>query len=148
MIEPASNTDAEDRRFFAAFVSGALPPRDFHHREHLRLAYLCLAAEPPDAALATFRRLLQAFLNRHLIDPAKYHETLTCAWFQAVDLHMSRTPGTVSFTDFIARHPALLDANLMFTHYSRERLISAVAREQFITPDLQPIVCHVSQTER
>lgn len=139
MSSPVVSADPADRSFYEAFVSGALHPRDFRHREHLRLAYLCLSVEPHETALITFKRLLREFLKRHQIDPSKYHETLTCAWLQAVNLHMSRTPDTASFADFIAQHSALLDANLMFTHYTRERLISTTAREQFVTPDLQPI---------
>lgn len=142
MISSVTSADAEDRRFHEAFAAGAVHPRDFRHRDHLRLAYVCLSDELYDAALLTFRRLLREFLQRHRVDPNKYHETLTCAWLQAVALHMARTPGTVSFADFIARHPALLDSNLIFTHYSRERLISANARESFIAPDLQSIPNH------
>jgi hypothetical protein len=146
MTGPAGSTDAEDRRFYAAFVSGALLPRDFHHREHLRLAYLCLTVAPPNAALTTFRRLLREFLVRHRVDSAKYHETLTCAWLQTVDLHMALTQGTTSFGDFIAQHPTLADSNHMFAHYSRERLISPHAREGFLEPDLQAIARNLSQT--
>lgn len=135
----AGRVDAADQRFFDAFVSGTLHPRDFRHREHLRLAYLCLIAEPFDAALVSFRQLLRDFLDRHHVDPAKYHETLTHAWLQAVHLHLNRSPEAASFADFIDRHAALLDSNLMFTHYTRERLISTSARERFIEPDLLPI---------
>ena len=139
MNSPGACADAEDRRFHEAFAAGAVHPRDFRHRDHLRLAYVCLSDASCDAALIAFRRLLIGFLQRHRVDPNKYHETLTCAWLQAVALHMARTPGTASFADFITQHPALLDSNLMFTHYSRARLVSADARKRFIAPDLQPI---------
>src|SRR5690606_38274985 len=142
MSSAAASADAEDRRVCEAFATGAVHPRDFRHRDHLRLAYVCLSDESYDAALFTFRRLLREFLQRHRTDPNKYHETLTCAWLQTVALHMARTPGTFSFADFVARHPALLDSNLIFTHYSRDRLISVDARERFIAPDLQPILNH------
>lgn len=96
--------DAEDQRFLTAFESGALSPRDFHHREHLRLAWLCLTHCGPEAAMQEFPRRLRDFLARHRVDPTKYHETLAVACLRAVQHHVARTPGARSFADFIARH--------------------------------------------
>ena len=39
----------------------------------------------------------------------------------------------------LAQHPELLDANIMLTHYSEERLFSDRARAGFVVPDRQPI---------
>lgn len=128
-----------DRQFVTDVESGRLMPAAFSHRAHLRLAYSVLAEHDDEHATELFRAALQRFIARHGIDPAKFHETLTRAWLLAVRHFMDRAGDTDSFDDFIARDPRLLDASVMTTHYSKERLASPEARATFVTPDRDPI---------
>lgn len=132
---------ADDGRFRAAFEACTLPPTEFYHRAHIRLAYTCLVDGDgdPDAALARVRTGLQTYLRHHGIDRAKYHETLTRAWVLAVRHFMDRTPPAGSADAFIDANPELLDPAIMTTHYSREVLFSREARERFVPPDIDPI---------
>ncbi|MFM1851888.1 MAG: hypothetical protein RIS54_1572 [Verrucomicrobiota bacterium] len=139
MNPTGARRDAEDQRFLDAFDSGALSPRDFHHREHLRLAWLCVTQSGPEAAMEEFPRRLRAFLARHRVDPAKYHETVTIGWLLLVGARVSTEPAAPSFASFATRHPDLLTSDLLFAHYSRARLLSAEARSAFIPPDLAPL---------
>ena len=81
----------------------------------------------------------QKFLSHHQIDAAKFHETLTQAWLQAVWSFMQRFGDTVDSDAFLAKSQVLHDPTVMLTHYSREVLFSDEARRQFVVPNLDPI---------
>jgi hypothetical protein len=131
-----TNADLEFERRFAA---GDLPPGDFDHRAHLRLAYIHLATHGPDEAISTFREALLGFLRHHQIDPGKFHETITQAWLQAVWHFMQRAGDTTGSEDFMLRSSVLHDPKVMLTHYSANVLFGDEARRRFIAPDLDPI---------
>jgi len=130
---------ADDHAFLEAVKSGTLPAASFDHRAHVRLAYLNLADHSADAALASFRATLQAFIRTHGIDPGKYHETITVAWLLAVRHFMDGAGACASADEFIERCPHILDTSIMMTHYSQARLFSGEARAGFVEPDLTPI---------
>lgn len=64
---------------------------------------------------------------------------MTQAWVLAVRHFMKNDSGADSANTFIDNNPKMLDTNIMMTHYSAELLFSNKAREQVITPDLDPI---------
>lgn len=138
---PASPLDLsdDDRRFLCEFEAGAVAPAAFDHRAHVRLAYIYLTDAGPETAYERMRRALHAFLDRHGIDRAKYHDTMTRAWVMAVNHFMQRTPEARSADEFIDRNPRLLDSKIMLSHYSASVLFSDEARARFIDPDLEPI---------
>lgn len=129
----------EDAAFRDAFEAGRVPPDQFDHRAHVRVAYVYLVEQDVDAAVARMRSALLAFLRHHGIAPAKYHETLTRAWILAVRHFMERSSGAASAEAFIAAHPELLDSKIMLTHYSASALFSPEARASFVEPDTSPI---------
>jgi hypothetical protein len=130
---------AGDQSFLQAFEACELTAATFHHREHLRLAYVYLTLHPFEAALETMRSRLQTFLAHLGAPPTAYHETMTRAWLLAVDHFMRRSGAQTSSEDFLTTSPALLDKGIMYTHYTPERLKSSAAREGFVEPDLEPI---------
>lgn len=135
----------EDRRFRAAFEACEISPSAFDHRAHLRLAYVYLCEQAVDQAQDSMRGALLRLLDHHLgADRSKYHETVTRAWLLAVRHFMARSRPCGSADAFIDAHAELLDAGIMLTHYSRERLFSADARGHFLEPDLAPIPRHAA----
>jgi hypothetical protein len=132
----------DDRALLADFENGAIAPAQFDHALHLRVAYGYLAQHDDDTAHARMRDALLAFLRRHGIDPAKYHETLTRAWILAVRHFMATSAPCASSGDFLAANPRLLDRAILRTHYSAEVLAGADARARFAEPDLSPIPRH------
>jgi hypothetical protein len=122
-----------DQDFLHAFESGHLSPADFHHRDHLRLAWLQvnrLGLEAGAAAVAGgIRRFAEAHGHHRL-----YHETLTRFWVRIV-AHASRS----TFAETLEAHPMLLGKDLPLTHWSRETLYGDAAREAWIEPDLAPL---------
>ena len=128
-----------DREFKAQFETCVLSPSEFNHRAHLRLAYVYLVEHHDDMACQLMRDSLLRFLNHHGVDISKFHETMTRAWILAVRYFMEHDSGADSANTFIDNNPKMLDKNIMMTHYSAELLFSEKAREQFVTPDRDPI---------
>lgn len=128
-----------DEDFLSRFEAGIIPPAEFNHRAHLRLAYVYLAMHDTDTAHQMMRRSLLSFLEHHGIAVSKYHETMTRAWIMAVRHFMEKTPQAESADAFIELNPQTLDSKIMMTHYSAEVLFSDEARAEFLEPDLDPI---------
>ena len=59
------------------FSDLSYPKQDFHHAQHLELAWTLLAQRPLLGAMREFRRLLQAFAEKHGAE-GLYNETITC----------------------------------------------------------------------
>ncbi len=130
---------AEDRDFCAQFESGDFPAAEFHHRKHLKLAYVYLTAHDTEIASKLMRDAIKNFLLKNFVAPEKYHETITRAWILAVRHFMEKTSKSDSADSFIDQNLIMLDANIMMTHYSAKVLFSDQARENFTEPDLDPI---------
>ena len=131
--------DASDEEFLKAFERCEIAPEDFHHRDHVRLAYIYLTRHDADAALTKMRSSLHRFLAHVGAPPTKYHETITRAWLLAVEHFMRETAPTGSFEQFASAAPRLFVPDAMETHYTPELLWSDDARARFVEPDLQPI---------
>jgi hypothetical protein len=127
----------DDREFLAAFESGAIPNAAFHHREHVRVAWLYLRELPPAAALARFTEGLQRFAAAHGV-PGLYHETITWAYLLLIRERMARTEEATDFASFAAAHPDLLTwkPSILDRYYRAETLGSDLARRVFVLPDL------------
>jgi len=142
MADARHRCSEDDRRFLEAFEAGRVAPADFTHREHVRLAYVCLCEEGSAAAAhARVRAAILGFIRHNGVPETKYHETITQAWVLAVDYFMRKAaPASFeSFDAFIAADPRLLDSSIMLTHYSKDRLFSSEARAEFVEPDIQDI---------
>jgi len=88
----------DDRDFVAAFESCALPSEGFHHRDHVRLAWLYLKELPPAQALTRFTEGLQRFAEAHG-KPGLYHETITWAYLLLIRERMARAAGDIAGMD-------------------------------------------------
>jgi len=129
----------EDEDFRRAFEAFEVAPDAFNHEAHVRLAYVYLCQGDRDCATERMKSALLAFLDHLGVGRAKFHETMTGAWIDAVAHFMDKTPACTGFEDFIARNPVLRDSNIMLTHYSAEVLFSVRARAEYLEPDVQPI---------
>jgi hypothetical protein len=137
--EMSHSLSPDDRRFSEDFAAGRIEPGAFDHRAHIRLAYILLAEHDTETALTMMRAALLAFIRRHSVPVAKYHETITRAWILAVRHFMAISPPAASAAEFIANNPMMLDSKIMLTHYSAEVLFSPEARARFVEPDLEGI---------
>jgi hypothetical protein len=133
---------AEDIEFQRAFEACDTLAEAFDHAAHLRLAYVYLCAHPLEDAAERMKASLLNYLAHLGIGAAKYHETLTRAWIEALDHFMANSAPCSSASAFLMRNRALLDSKIMLTHYSAERLFSADARQSFVPPDIEAIPPH------
>ncbi len=127
-----------DDAFVDAFESCTLPKQSFHHRDHIRLAWLYLREGELPVAAARIERSIRGFAA-HLGVSEKYHQTITFVWLRLVEAAMRQFPGGGTLEDFLRQHPELLDQNLPFQFYSRERLLSDGARSAWVEPDLKAL---------
>src|SRR6202011_5794795 len=126
---------AADEQFLAAFEAGKIANQDFHHRDHLRLAWVQIRRLGLEQASDTVATAIQRFATHHG-HADRYHETMTRFWVRVVGMGITRHP-TLSFADLLAAEPHLLDKSLPFRHWSRERMGSDEARRQWIEPDVR-----------
>ena len=127
-----------DDEFLAAFEARTL--EEFHHRDHIKVAYLYLRQLPLDEAITKVRAGLQALalVWNAPVDKLEegYHETMTQAWVRVVHQTMSDCGEAESADDFCDRQPQLLRKNYLESFYSRARLINWTAKREFVEPDL------------
>ena len=101
-----------------------------------QLAWTYLRTLPREQARQAMRRSIKHLAQTH-DEPDRYHETLTLAWLDVVNLHLVREPPDVSFDEFLEHNEGLLDSRLLEHHYSRNLLTSDRARREYVAPDLR-----------
>jgi hypothetical protein len=138
MTEALTETLTDDD-FVARFEDTTLPNAAFHHRDHVRLAWIYLRRHSPLEALARFADGLRRFAtaNGH---PGLYHETITWAFLLLIRERMEREDcGTAggSWEGFAAAHPDLLTwkPSVLDRYYQPGTLGSELARRIFVMPD-------------
>ena len=126
-----------DDALLEAFTNLTLSPADYHHREHVRVAFVLLRREGDfAAAAATFRTLLQRFAAAAGVR-AKYHETLTWAYLALIAERMHGHDYRTS-AELLAANPDLLDhkAGAIARYYDVAAITqSPLARAVFVLPE-------------
>src|SRR6202171_6047629 len=104
--EGHTSVTAADQRFLAAFEAGQIANQDFHHRDHLRLAWIQIRRLGLERGSDAVTGAIRQFAARHGHGD-RYHETMTRFWLRVVGMGMTRHP-TLSFDDLLAAEPHLL----------------------------------------
>ncbi|MGO9000231.1 MAG: hypothetical protein ACLQVI_43435 [Polyangiaceae bacterium] len=123
-----------DADLLAGFESCTLANTAFGHREHVRVAWLYVRAEPFERAAMRFCTNLRRFAEAHG-KPGLYHETITWAYLALVNERRDACP-VEDLDVFAATNADLFDnANgVLLTRYDRETLRSERARRVFLLP--------------
>ena len=126
----------DDDTLIARFEALAIPPADFHHVDHVRLAAAMLQREADfGAAAVRYRRALRRFAAAAGA-AGRYHETLTWAYLALVHERMYADPPATS-TELLARHPELADhrGGALARYYDVPAITaSPLARAVFVLP--------------
>ncbi len=113
-------------------------PNEFDHIAHLRLAWINIKKYGIDKAIIRVPAQIQKLVETFNV-AEKYHTTLTIAAINTV-YHFMQKSKSRNFQDFIVEFPKLKNdfMDLIFSHYSNDRLMHSKAKSQFICPDLLP----------
>jgi hypothetical protein len=125
-----------DEEFMAGFENGSLPDKSFHHRDHVRMAFLYLSRYPALEALQRFSAALERFAaGKGKAD--RYSETITWGFFLLVRERMFRSGDLPSWPEFAARNEDLLnwEDHALKNYYREETLQSDLAKRIFLFPD-------------
>lgn len=130
-----------DDDFMREFEARRWPLERWHHRDHVRLAYLCLRAGDLEQAANRIRSGIKAHNAAHgIIDaPTRgYHETMTIAWLRLVQFILTEYGPEATAEAFCDAHPELLEKKALRLFYSKDLFMSARAKAEFVEPDLAP----------
>ena len=125
-----------DAEFVAAMEACTLAGSDFHHGDHVRLAWIYLRDLPLADAAARFTTTLRRFAEHHGV-PGKYHETITWAYLVLIHERMRRVDPPAPWEEFRASNADLFawKPSVLERYYAPDTLASDTARRVFILPD-------------
>jgi hypothetical protein len=128
----------------AAFLAGTLPRERWTHAAHLSVGAWHVHHLGEAAALDTLRvgirRLNEIHGTRNSANSG-YHETITVAYVRLIARFLSTFRGQETLEGRVAallRSP-LAERSLLLRYWSKERLMSAGARAEWLPPDLSPL---------
>jgi len=128
---------SDDDAFVAAFHSGRIANQNFHHRDHLRLAWVQIRRLGLERASEVVTSGIRHFATEHG-SAERYNDTMTRFWLRVVGMGLSRHP-ELTFNELLAAEPHLLDKSLPFKHWSRATMASDSAKRQWVEPDVRPM---------
>ncbi len=136
--------DLDDHALREAFDVSMLPAAEWHHRSHVRVAFLHVTRWKLDEAHVRMRVgiiRLNAFHGLEETITRGYHETLTRFWLVAVAAVAQRQTASPAADSraFCDAHPELLEKAYPLRFYSQARLFSPTARSVFVEPDVMPL---------
>lgn len=125
-----------DDELLNGFLSTELPADQFHHEQHVRVAWMFVRTYGMPAALGEFAGAIKRFAQAKDAH-GLYHETITWAFLLIIAERAARKPAdtwgafAADNTDLLLWKPSVLER-----YYSKELLTSALARTTFVMPDL------------
>lgn len=118
------------------FVDTTLPADQFHHEQHVQVAWMFVRDYGMPAALAEFAAAIKRFADAKGA-AGLYHETITWAFLLLIAERQART-NVKTWNEFAAANADLLawQPSILNRYYSRELLGSELAKRTFLMPDL------------
>ncbi len=96
-----------EEELITQFESGSLPANEFHHADHVRMAFAYLGKYPLLQALETFSTALRRFAVSQG-KPNLYNETITWAYLFLIHERISRAAEKQTWEQFAIENPDLL----------------------------------------
>lgn len=134
----------DDATFLAQFEAGTLPLDAWHHRQHVKAAYLYLLQSDFNVQQATdaLRTRIKAYNAAQQVPETidgGYHETITQAWMQLVAFTLGEYGPCENADAFVDRHSQLLSKRALLFFYTRDQIMSPAAKRDFVEPDVTPL---------
>ena len=114
------------------FVRGEIGAGDFHHRDHVRMAFEMLRRHDFAESVWLFSRALRAMAAR-AGKPQAFNQTVTIAFLSLIAERIERD-GAEDFAAFVHAHPDVLDKGVLARWYRSDQLMSDIARRTFVLP--------------
>ena len=116
------------------FARGEVDPRNFPHREHVRMAFEMLRRHDFAETVLHYSRALRA-MSARAGNPQAFHQTVTIAFLSLIAERMQDCGAAADFDALVRDHPELLDKAALTRWYRPERLASEAARHTFLLPE-------------
>jgi hypothetical protein len=126
------------------FTALTLPKDEWTHAAHLTVGAWHVDRHGPAEALARLRDGIRRLNESHgnVNTPTSgYHETITAAYVTLLGAFLQSCAPSLPLVARVERLLAspLAGRDMLFTFYSRDRLLSVEARAQWVEPDLAPL---------
>ena len=128
-----------DGDFVQQFETCTFPFDQWHHRAHVKLAYIYLVRFGFANASQKLREGIRACnaANKVPKTPTRgYHETLTLFWLHVIQMTVQEYGPRVTADEFFDFHPQLSQNKIHRLFYSSDLFMSARAKSEFVEPDL------------
>jgi hypothetical protein len=118
------------------FVDTSLPADQFHHQQHVQVAWMFVRNYGMPDAIREFTNAIRRFAEAKGAT-GLYHQTITWAFLLLIADRQARNPADTwaqfetDNTDLLLWKPSILNR-----YYSKELLSSELARRTFLMPDL------------
>jgi len=133
---------SDDDIFIQQFESCTFPFDQWHHRAHVKLAYLYAVRFGQAIAAEKLRAGIRAHNAANQVQdlPASgYHETMTMAWLHIIHATIQVYGPRATADEFFDFHPQLGQKKILRLFYSPELFMSPAAKREFVAPDLTPL---------
>ena len=138
MAEAFLKNEDAIREIVQKFEACQYAPEEFTHTHHLTVAcwYLCTLDRPE--ALVRMRSGLKRFIAHY--GKQGYHETITRFWMELLAAYLEDLPAEMSLVSKVnCAVQRYASKQILFSYYTRERVMSDAAKQDWIAPDLQSI---------
>ena len=138
MAHPTYKHEGEILQVVRRFESCDYALEEFTHARHVTVAcwYLCTNAR--EEALARMRDGLKRFIAHH--GRQGYHETITRFWMELLGNYLQEfAPGATLLAKVNRAMESYESKDVLLSYYSRERVMSDIARREWVAPELRSI---------
>jgi hypothetical protein len=132
----------DDEDFLKQFETAAWPLEQWHHQQHIKVAYLYLRRYSLEKASVRIREGIKAYNAAHKVPEglsSGYHETTTQAWLRLVYFTICEYGPTENADSFYEQSPQLQQKKVLRFFYTKERFMSPLAKAEFVEPDVTPL---------
>lgn len=136
-------SEAELNEIVTGFTNRTLDKSLWTHQAHIITAIWYLKNYEPEDALCRLRSGIISYnlsMGGENTGQSGYHETITVLWWELVRQFVTEKPG-LSFKESCEcfLNSVMADKNFPFQFYTKEKLLSPLARAKLILPDLKEI---------
>jgi hypothetical protein len=128
-----------DDELLQQFEGCSFPFDQWHHRTHVKVAYLYAVRFGLETAARKLREGIRAYNAANNVESTPtsgYHETMTQAWLHIIHTTIQEYGPRASADEFFDFHPQLGQKKILRLFYSVDLFMSPLARREFVPPDL------------